>query len=308
MLKTQLKAVGAAPVSAVPLQIAERRMRDAVRRMMNGDPTAENEIERWDQSIRMNPEYIKREQAKTRKWEEGNKDKNRVALRHMRYLIPPNVNHATHEELVAGGLPPEAAKRILERKALWLVRFTPEHVQKLHVAELLSKYSQQGLDIMEMRAVYCILPKEFDNDSDGKKTEWVSMFRTKLKSLCERDEAGTLPSNERRHRAYREADRLKLFDPDKGYIHLNFAKSTAFAPTEKPVVSRARPSTSSRRSTSLSPAVEVKEEPRAPIAPSGTPRPPRRLDSSTQAENPMGGLLAELQKKQKSKRRSSAVL
>ena len=41
MLKQQLKNMGAVAVEAVPLAVAERRMKDAVRRLLEGDASAE---------------------------------------------------------------------------------------------------------------------------------------------------------------------------------------------------------------------------------------------------------------------------
>jgi len=42
---------------------------------------------------------------------------------------------------------------------------------------LRGKYATQGLDIVEMRAVFASLPNAFDNDGDGKKEEWLQMLK-----------------------------------------------------------------------------------------------------------------------------------
>lgn len=92
MLKHQLKAVGAEPVECVTLdvsdspmhhthththrwfrssithlvtrQVAREKMQEAVQRLMEGDELAEKEIEKWDQAIKMNPEYAKEQEVK----------------------------------------------------------------------------------------------------------------------------------------------------------------------------------------------------------------------------------------------------
>lgn len=240
MLKYQLKTLGAAPVEVVELDEAEQRMRDAVRRLIEGDMGAETEIERWDNCIRMNPDYIKREEDKALEWERSHRDRNRAALRHMRCLVPPDVSHCSIDDMISKGLPAVTAKRIRENKAIWLIRYSTEHIKKLHIAELSSKYSHQGLDLVEMRAIYAMIPSEFDNDNDGKKADWHSMFRQRLQDLCLREDNNSLAKADKRHRAYKDADTLRLFDPDAIAITASVQKSTAFKPTVKPKLSRSR--------------------------------------------------------------------
>ena len=45
----------------------------------------------------------------------------------------------------------------------------PDDMKRMHIADLTTKYGNQGLDIVEMRAIWANLPTEFDNDGDGKK-------------------------------------------------------------------------------------------------------------------------------------------
>lgn len=56
-----------------------------------------------------------------------------------------------------------------------------DDIKRIHIADLRTKYGNQGLDIiggiftyssshsLEMRAIYACLPPEFENDGDGKK-------------------------------------------------------------------------------------------------------------------------------------------
>lgn len=289
ILKSQLKSVGANPVDLVPLAEAERLMREAVNRLMGGDESAEAEVERWDQSIRMNPEYIQREEKRAQAWDDENQAICVSCLRLMRTLVPPDVNECGVDTLVARGLPERVAKRVLAVKALWLVRVEPKHISKLHIAELSSKYSPVGLDIVEMRAIYQVLPVEFDNDSDGKKIEWKNAIRLKLMELTDKEKNGSLGDSSKRHRDYRDADDLHVFNPDSGSINMSHTKCTAFKPAEKPVVrrsSRFLPSFG-RQNSSLG----------ANSGADAAPPPP--------AEEPRPGFLASIKDVGKMKRRTS---
>ena len=64
------------------------------------------------------------------------------------------------------------ARRFRETKILWLVHMPTDSIARFHSADLMVKYSFQGLDITEMRAIFAVLPAAFDNDGDGKKAEW----------------------------------------------------------------------------------------------------------------------------------------
>jgi hypothetical protein len=55
----------------------------------------------------------------------------------------------------------------------------------VHIADLQAKYSNQGLDLLEMRAVWAALPQEFDLDSDAKKAQWRHFFCQKLQVLLQ---------------------------------------------------------------------------------------------------------------------------
>merc|ERR1719163_1848478 len=70
------------------LQVAERRLHDAVRRLMEGDMSAEGEIERMDAAIRANPEYERRQKEQTLAWQRANVAPNQHALATMRALVP----------------------------------------------------------------------------------------------------------------------------------------------------------------------------------------------------------------------------
>ena len=174
----------------VELKVAESEMQKAVQRLMEGDESAEKDLERWDRTIQLHPDYIKRKEEEARLWEEKERPLCVAALRRQRSLTPLHIAEKSTDDLIELGLTKAAATRLRQKKALWLVRMHPNNVRKMHVADLRSKFATQGLDIVEMRAVWASLPDEFDNDGDGKKEEWKRQIRTKLTEMSIKEERG----------------------------------------------------------------------------------------------------------------------
>ena len=79
----------------------------------------------------------------------------------------------------------EVAKRILERKCLWLCRMAPSDIQKIHIVDMKNKYNPLGvnLDIVETAAVFACLPVTFQGDSDGKKAAFRDDVMQTLKDM-----------------------------------------------------------------------------------------------------------------------------
>jgi len=110
----------------------------------------------------------------------------------------------------------------------------PLDIALIHQADLRAKYPNQGLDIIEMRAVWTVLPEDFENDGDGKKAEWRFNFRQKLEELTTKEEQNRLARNEKRNNAYKDLDGKSFFDPDTPLERAAATKSGAFDATEKP--------------------------------------------------------------------------
>lgn len=172
---------------------------------------AEKDIEKWDAAIKMNPEYVKEQEEKAKLWQQENKPLNEAALRAMRGLVPEDIKECSLVELQTRGLPKSFAKRLWDKKALWLLRMHPDDIKKLHQADLRGKYANQGLDIREMRAIWCCLPSEFDNDGDGKKAEWKFNFRQKLEELTVKESEKRLSRPETRNVAYKGMNKCVYF-------------------------------------------------------------------------------------------------
>ena len=234
LLTKQLKESGQEPVEFVELCVARERMQAAVERLMSGEESAENEIERWDKAIKMNPDYQIEMEEKAKKWEEDQKPKNRDCYLRMRQLIPPDLAAASLKSMVEDGLPKTIANRIWTKKILAMICTHEDDIKRIHIVDLQTKYSNQGLDIVEMRAIWYVMPAEFDLDGDGKKSKWRDLFRQKLEELTNKEEGNRLSNNEKRNNAYKGHDDLVVYDPTIEIKKKVIAKSTAFDATEKP--------------------------------------------------------------------------
>lgn len=236
LLKRQLQESGQQPVEFVELSVARERMQQAVQRLMGGEEAAEKDIERWDKAIRMNPEYQKEMEEKAKQWEIDQKPINHQCLLKMRSLIPPNVSATSMSQMMADGLPKSIANRIWTKKSLWIINTHPDDTKKVHIADLNTKYGNQGLDIIEMRAIWANLPEEFDNDGDGKKAQWRALFRQKLEELTVKEASNRLSAMEKRNPAYKGYDNLSIYDPNVEITRAEIQKSSAFDATEKPEI------------------------------------------------------------------------
>lgn len=216
---------------------AEARLRAAARRVIIASEEegansaaeqvkAEQEFDAWSKVITSHPAYIRREKTQRKEWDSQNFDKCQSALWLLRPLIPPDISSSSLERVMLhpalqlarpdpGGDSANAlstvnvplAERIWRRRVLWLLRATPAEVANLHSSDLAGPFNAQGLDLMELRAVYAMLPPKFVNDKDGRKAAWREQLRERLVELTEKEARGTLEPDEERHPAYMSSGR-----------------------------------------------------------------------------------------------------
>ena len=170
----------------------EKQLQDAARKLLDGDPSVENELERLDKAIKQHPEHAERVAVAEHKWELDQDASNRRALDTTRRFVPRDIFKSTASTVerryavraAADRVPRRAAaalsKRVWTTSVLWLVHLEEARIKKLHPADLRSRYAVAGLDIVELRAVYAVLPIAFDNDSDGSKAKWREGIRLSL--------------------------------------------------------------------------------------------------------------------------------
>ena len=87
-------------------------------------------------------------EEKVAAWEAEQLEANSSCLREMRTLIPPDILQSSVTSMMEDGLPKTIANRVWSKRVLWLLRMHPDDIKKIHIADLRSKYSNQGLDIV----------------------------------------------------------------------------------------------------------------------------------------------------------------
>ena len=200
--QAQLALNGIVAAEVLSLDEAEARLRAAVARLLAGDESAADEIEKMDAAIKANPEFAAREAAQAADWDAQNAPLCAAALRRQRAFVPPDIWATSRDELARSALPRPLVRRVWEVKALWLLRAPASFVARAHEADLATKYDGARLDLDELRALWAALPARFENDGTGAKAKWRARLRARLEELSAKAAAGTLPAQLRRHPAY----------------------------------------------------------------------------------------------------------
>jgi hypothetical protein len=169
--------------------------------------------------LSVNQEYIVNETEIQRKWIEEVKPYCEECLNIMRSYIPPDIFVLAKSDLLDYGLSNKLSKRIFDKKALWLCRLKPSRILAIHEAEFSTKFMVgSDLDIIEISAIYAILPDKFLLDKSGKKEKWKNNIIVLLKSLMKDKNAGKLYGNKLRHSVYKNEE--PLFDHRKSLYDL----------------------------------------------------------------------------------------
>jgi hypothetical protein len=121
----------------------------------------------------------------------------------MRALIPPNIARSDLKKMLTDGVPREVADRVWSKKVLWLLCMHPADIPKVHIADLRGKYDCHGLDIIELRALWYILPKW---EGDSPKAEWRRALKGRLDELVAKEISGRISEDELRDSAYEVSD------------------------------------------------------------------------------------------------------
>lgn len=188
ILTSQVESLGVVPIAEVVTFVkAEQRLQNALVRLMEGDEEAAKDFDKWDQFVRNHPEFKAKEELKKLKWTRENTPINAAALRHIKGLVPPSIIVSYTLQMLEEVLPAAIAKRVWSKKALWLTRISPSRISRLHIADLQTKYSTQGLDEIELRAVFAALPVTFENDGKGDKAAWRDSVLQSLQGKCKQD-------------------------------------------------------------------------------------------------------------------------
>ena len=192
------------------LEDAEEKMKALVPRLCSEDAAdaraAQAEFDQWDKIIRNHADYKKREEEKWVSWEEENRDKNMEALREMKKYVPPEVLTGLSKEFLMDKIKLTAAQanRVMKTKIFLFYYLDKDTIAKTHIADLSSRYVPQGLDIVELRAVYACLPEQFELDQDGRKKTWREQCRAKLHQMTQKEKDNTISRSDQRNAAWRK--------------------------------------------------------------------------------------------------------
>jgi hypothetical protein len=210
---------------------AEAATDEAIDQM--GRAAAQAEFDGWSAIIIAHPEYTERETQAAGAWEGEHLGDCEAALEQMRRLIPPQVAAMSRKEIAAVVEPPALAKRLWAKRILWFCWMQPEAIASIHFAELDSTYWPFGLDLRELRAVYCVLHAvRWVSDHDHRKAQWATRLRARLIELTE--QAARLPAGAAAPRVLE---------------HLAYAKAVLAPSGSVPNSPTARPSTSAPQQT-----------------------------------------------------------
>jgi hypothetical protein len=133
-------------------------------------------------------------------FEKEQSEKYKQNYRTMRYLIPPNIARTDMQKLLSDGVPKKIANRVWSKKALWLLCMHPADIPKVHIADLRAKYDCHGLDIVELGALWHILPQWVGGSP---KAEWRRALKSRLDELVAREMAEKITPTELRDPAYK---------------------------------------------------------------------------------------------------------
>jgi len=198
--------------------------------------TAQAAFDKWDTFIRNHPDHIEKTKKAALEWCDEQAEPNNAARLEMRSFVPADIWQSDLTRLkssyaaLAAASPPsssapgantkalsssqfeEIAKRVWQRKVLWFVRADPSLIStKIHAVDLHNKYSTQGLDLAELRAVWASLPRDgFKNDADGRKDEWRVKVLDQLRELVKKEQRGELRPTLRRALPYTRYQQFKL--------------------------------------------------------------------------------------------------
>jgi hypothetical protein len=151
-----------------------------------------------------NEEYKLQVAEERAAWRDSVYDFAEQCLERTRSFVPLNIFESTQESLIAIGLSPELAKRVLQRQCLWLTRMSKTEIATVHESDLVGRFnsSAQLMDIIETAAIYIALPDKFNADESGRKAEWRDNVEENLRRMLQDNDNGQLPEGRIRHPAY----------------------------------------------------------------------------------------------------------
>tara|TARA_B100002052_G_C15872453_1_gene595383 strand:+ start:835 stop:1830 length:996 start_codon:yes stop_codon:yes gene_type:complete len=226
ILKNQLELAGIKPIDdIITYEDAKEKLKQSLILASEKD-SFENisEVERWDSFVTSHPKFILEKKNEEEQWKLLQNESITESLNIQKSIIPKDITNLSIEDLTKRNMTKQLANRIFRNKSLWLVHFSKEEISKLHSADLQYKFSNVGLDIIELKALYACLPNEFLFDHDNKKQIWKTNIIERLKELTNQEEMNKLPKKYVRNHCYLQSTECKK--REKKDIKLNIIHKT----------------------------------------------------------------------------------
>ena len=211
VLKEQVKRKGELPLEFIPLEDLTQELHELMLLVNTGQKYDEKRLDHLLACLEINPQYQAQKLQEKERWKAKISSFAAISLETIRGFVPPFIFSATQACLELEGLRKDLAKRLLQKKCLWLVRMDPVHIERLHEAELTMAYGFEGhgLDLVELTAVYASMPRGgFPNDALGKKKQYLTRLEDSLKAMIAGSESGSLSEPRLRHTSYKGQEPL----------------------------------------------------------------------------------------------------
>jgi hypothetical protein len=204
---SQLKQLGVQPLEYIPLNELKAQIEVLINKLNNGIDLKHTENYRLEylmSCLTLNPEYRAEQDEVKILWRIEAQEYAQECLQIIRGFIPPDIFTTTRKKLKQLGMTDKLIRRLYNKKCLWLCRLKLDKILTLHEVELTGKYfvSGQNLDIVELAAVYAVLPDVFLVDDKGKKEVFKINIEDTLMSMMESKKKGLLEKNKIRHSDY----------------------------------------------------------------------------------------------------------
>jgi GTP-binding nuclear protein Ran len=170
----------------------KRNVQRAVAQLQKDADLALRDIERWTKREKDCDDYATCMEKEELEWLDRERSANEESLAIMRSYIPIGVQNMTVDELKGavmqkGGMfSTELLLELKKNKCLhWFVTHTQDIAMSNFLMGDLKQYFEnlEGMDIVELRALACVVPGKFELDGDGRKQDWRARMMAKLKQL-----------------------------------------------------------------------------------------------------------------------------
>ena len=197
-------------------------------------------------SIDSNPLYKAIDRIEWEQYRESVRSFTDQCLETQRSFVPPHIFGSSLESLVDNdNLRKVLATRFMMHKATWLVRVSKTDFSRMHHTELTGSFClhkpsivfhmfhclgrfnplTQGLDIIELGAIFGNLPDSFENDFFGKKKLWKRRIEEFFKESYAKYQSEKMSEYRKRSGAYKNQEPLFSRDTTMHSFNLKIEKS-----------------------------------------------------------------------------------